>query len=68
MIDATPSREEIVIIAKAAGLSLPPAYLDELVSAYGRVREMAARLPTGRAYGAEPAHAFVVTTFLPVKG
>ena len=67
MTDATPSREDIVIIARAAGLSLPPAYLDELVSAYWRVREMAARLPMGRAYDAEPAHIFVANTFLTAK-
>ena len=68
MADATPSRDEILAMARAAGLTLPPAYADELVSAYGLVREMAARLPTGRPRRDEPAHAFVADKFLPVKG
>ena len=66
MTDA-PSQDEIVRLARQAGLELAPAYLDELVEAYGHVRAMIARLPAGRPYGDEPAHIFVPQKFLPAK-
>jgi len=66
MTDA-PSQDEIVRLARQAGLDLPPAYLDELVEAYGHVRAMVARLPAGRPHGDEPAHIFVPQKFLPAK-
>lgn len=68
MTDATPSREEIVLLARHAGLDLPDAYLDELVDAYGRVRAMVARLPQSRPRGDEPAHVFSALKFLPAEG
>jgi len=64
MID-TPSHNEIVQLARQAGLDLPAAYLEELVEAYGHVRQMIARIPTGRPSGDEPAHVFVPPRFLP---
>jgi hypothetical protein len=61
-----PSPDEIVLLARQAGLNLPPEYLQELVDAYGNVRQMIDRIPTGRPRGDEPAHVFVPTKFLPV--
>ncbi|MXQ14463.1 hypothetical protein [Microvirga makkahensis] len=58
-------REELVILAKNAGLNLPEEYFPDLVDAYGHVQEMLARLHRGRARGDEPAHVFVPKTFLP---
>ena len=47
---ATPTDEEIALLARQAGLDLPPEYLQELVDAYGHVRRMIDRIPTaGRA-------------------
>jgi hypothetical protein len=63
----TPSQDEIVRLARQAGLDLPPAYLQELVAAYGHVRAMVERLPAGRPHGDEPAHIFVPQKFLPAK-
>lgn len=63
----TPSQDEIVRLARQAGLDLPQAYLDELVEAYGHVRAMIARLPAGRPHGDEPAHTFVPQKFRPAK-
>lgn len=63
----TPSREQILLLAAQAGLSLPDAYTDELVTAYANVRRMIDRLPGNRPRGDEPAHVFVPTKFLPVE-
>ncbi|MDI1284759.1 MAG: hypothetical protein PSV46_10200 [Reyranella sp.] len=63
----TPSQDEIVHLARQAGLDLPPAYLQELVEAYRHVRAMVGRIPTGRPHGDEPAHIFVPEKFLPAK-
>jgi hypothetical protein len=62
---ATPTDDEIILLARQAGLDLPPAYFQELVEAYGNVRRMVDRIPTGRPRGDEPAHVFVPTKFLP---
>lgn len=62
---ASPTPEEIALLARQAGLDLPPAYLKELTEAYGNVRQMIDRIPTGRPRGDEPAHVFVPTKFLP---
>ena len=62
-----PSQDEILQLARQAGLDLPPAYLQELVEAYRHVRSMIARLPTGRPLGDEPAHTFGPKNILPVK-
>lgn len=59
------SPDEIVLLARQAGLDLPAAYLQELIDAYGNVRQMIDRIPTGRPRGDEPAHVFVPTKFLP---
>lgn len=59
--------DDIIRLARQAGLDLPAAYLPELIEAYGHVRQMVARLPNGRPHGDEPAHVFVPTVFLPGK-
>ena len=62
---ATPTDEEIALLARQAGLDLPPEYLQELVDAYGHVRRMVEHIPAVRPRGDEPAHVFVPTKFLP---
>ena len=51
-------REDILSVARLAGLHLPAAYEDELVEAYGHIRRLVALLPQPRAYDDEPAHVF----------
>ena len=65
MTEATMSRDEIVSLAKYAGLHLPPEYFDELVDAFGHVQRMVARLPAKRPHADEPAHVFNPAKFLP---
>ncbi len=65
MPQAALSRDEILLLARQAGLDLPDAYVDELVDAYGFVAAMVGRLPRNRARADEPAHVFQPITFLP---
>jgi hypothetical protein len=67
MTETNLSRDEIVLLAKHAGLDLPPEYFDELVDAYAHVRRMVARLPRNRPRGDEPAHVFTPTKFMPLE-
>ena len=60
-----PSRDEILLLARHAGLDLPEAYRDDLVEVYAYVRAMVARLPAARPQQDEPAHVFVASRFLP---
>lgn len=59
--DAT--REAVLVLARQAGLNLPEPYLEELVSAYGHLRVMLARLDRDRPRGEEPAHVFPARAF-----
>mgnify|MGYP001074148465 CR=1 FL=1 len=59
--------DDILRLARLAGLDLPEAYRAELIEAYGHVRAMVGRLPGGRPHGDEPAHVFVPSAFLPKK-
>jgi hypothetical protein len=68
MTKQTPSRDEIILLAKHAGLDLPPAYLDELVDAYTNAHRIVARIPWARPRGDEPAHVFTPLKFLPREG
>jgi hypothetical protein len=61
----TPSNDEIVLLARQAGLELPPEHLSELIEAYRNVRLMIDRIPAGRPRGDEPAHVFVPSAFMP---
>ena len=60
------SREEIAVMARAAGLDLSPAHLGELVDAYGQLEPMLWRLRRGRERADEPAHVFDPRKFMPV--
>jgi hypothetical protein len=62
---AAPTPEQVSALAQQAGLDLPDAYFQELLSAYGNVRRMIDALPTNRPRGDEPAHVFVPTKFRP---
>jgi len=62
----TPTQDEIVLLARQAGLDLPAEYLPDLIEAYGHVRRMIERIPAGRPHGDEPAHVFVPAKFMPV--
>jgi hypothetical protein len=57
-MDEQKSREDILSMARLAGLHLPASYEDELVEAYGHIRRLVALLPQPRAYYDEPAHVF----------
>ena len=63
----TPSDEEIIQLARQAGLVLPAEYQAELIDAYRHVRPMLDRLSTARPHGDEPAHVFVPSVFVPRK-
>jgi hypothetical protein len=60
------TEDEVVLLARQAGLNLPGEYLPELLDAYANVRRMIDRIPAGRPRGDEPAHVFVPTKFMPV--
>jgi hypothetical protein len=62
-----PTHDEIALLARQAGIDLPPEYFQQLVDAYSNVRRMVARLPRDWPREAEPAHVFVPTTYLPGK-
>jgi hypothetical protein len=63
-----PPQPDIAWLARHAGLpDLPPEYYPQLADAYANVRLMVSRLPRDWPRGAEPAHVFVPTTFLPGK-
>jgi hypothetical protein len=55
--------DDILRLARQAGLDLPAAYQAELIDAYGHVRAMVRRIPGGRPHGDEPAHVFVPAVF-----
>lgn len=55
------TREEVRVLARQAGLDLPEPYFEELLSAYGHLAQMVARLRRDYPHAAEPAHVFVAT-------
>lgn len=61
----SPTPEMVAVLAERAGLDLPDAYFQELVSAYSNIRRMIDDLPVNRPRGDEPAHIFVPTHFRP---
>jgi hypothetical protein len=63
MDDQQIGREDILSMARLAGLHLPAPYEDELVEAYNHIRRLVALLPKLRAHGDEPAHVFDPTKF-----
>ncbi len=68
MTDATLSRDEILVLARYAGLDLPPEYFDDLVDAFGYVQKMVSRLPRDVPRSDEPAHVFVANHFMRTEG
>jgi hypothetical protein len=62
------TREEIAVLARNAGLDLPPDLFEELVVAYGNVEPMLMRLRRGRDRADEPAHVFDPRKFMPASG
>lgn len=63
----TPTDDDIVRLARQAGLDLPAEFMPELIEAYGHVRRMVERVSTARPHGDEPAHVFVASAFKPAK-
>ena len=59
----TPTDDDIVRLARQAGLDLPAEFMPELMEAYGHVRRMTARVRAARPRGDEPAHVFVASAF-----
>lgn len=59
------TREEILTMARIAGLELAPKYQDELVEAYRNIEPMLLRIRQGRPRADEPAHAYDPRKFLP---
>jgi hypothetical protein len=61
----TPTDDDIVRLARQAGLDLPAKFMPELIEAYGHVRRTTERIGAARPRGDEPAHVFVASTFQP---
>ena len=62
-----PSHDDILRLARQAGLDLPAEFMPELIEAYGHVRQMVERVRTARPHGDEPAHVFVAAAFKSAK-
>jgi hypothetical protein len=62
-----PTDDDIMQLARQAGLDLPAEFMPELIEAYGHVRQMVERLSVPRPRGDEPAHVFVASAFQPRK-
>ncbi|MFC4275834.1 hypothetical protein [Achromobacter aloeverae] len=50
--------EQILILLQQAEFVLPEPYLSEIISAYGYVRRLVARIHRGYRFDEEPAHVF----------
>jgi hypothetical protein len=61
-------RDDVLRMARLAGLDLPGAYEAELVEAHGHVRRLVALLPRPRARSDQPAHVFDPARFGPGTG
>jgi hypothetical protein len=61
-------RDEILAIARLAGLHLTAAYEAELLEAYEHVRRLVALIPRPHARGDEPAHVFDPVKLGPMPG
>lgn len=65
MTPKSASREEIVTMARIAGLNLAQPYMDELIEAYRNIEPMLQRIRRDRARADEPAHVFDPRKFMP---
>jgi hypothetical protein len=63
----TPTDDDIMRLARQAGLDLPAELMPELIEAYGHVRRMTERIRAARPRSDEPAHVFVASAFQPKK-
>ena len=63
-----PGRDDILRLARQAGLHLPAAYEAELTDACQHVRRLVKLLPQSRARADEPAHTFDPARFDPKSG
>ena len=61
-------RDDILSIARLAGVQLPVSYEAQLVEAYEHVRRLVTLLPQPRSRGNEPAHIFDPARFGPTTG
>lgn len=59
------TRDDILVMARLAGLDLAPEYMDELVDAYSNIEPMLMRIRRGHPRADEPAHTFDPRKFLP---
>jgi hypothetical protein len=62
-MDEQLGRDDILLMARLAGLHLPASYEAELVEAYAHVRRLVALLPQSRSRADEPAHIFDPSRF-----
>jgi hypothetical protein len=60
---ATP--EQILVMLQQAGFVLSEPYLSEVISAYGYVQRLVARIHRGYRFDEEPAHVFRPRNFEP---
>ena len=61
-------RDDILRMAKMAGLHLPCSYDAELLEAYTHLRRLVTLLPQPHSRGDEPAHIFDPGRFRPTTG
>lgn len=60
------TRDEMLVLARRAGLDLPEAYREELIAAWRHVEAIAGRIAAKpRARADEPAHVFAPLTVAP---
>ena len=58
------TRDEVLVLARNAGLELPEPYAGEIVAAYGHLQKLLDRLPRDTPMTAEPAHVFRPQSFV----
>jgi hypothetical protein len=63
MSESEPGRDDILKLARLAGLHLSAPYETELVDAYKHVRRLIDRLPEPVSRTSEPAHTFAPEKF-----
>jgi hypothetical protein len=66
-MDEQPDREDILSMARLAGLRLGSLQEAELLDAYQHVRRLVKLLPQVRSRGDEPAHVFDAARFSPIR-
>lgn len=59
------TREDVLQMARWAGLDLPPKFHGDLMAAHAKLEGMLSRMKRERERGAEPAHVFLPERFMP---